>query len=141
MAMGEIIGEWKGKLNSLKVHPFESSGSGVKYEMTWLGEVSGRLSGQEIGTDYLSVAADGTGISDYYGVVTTSAGETVLVEGHGTTMPTEQGRVRARFAIRFRTSSSRLAWLTNMSAAFESDADWSGDLLTKVFFGKYVEWK
>jgi len=38
--------------------------------MTWLGQVSGRLSGHEIGTDYVTVAADGTRISDYYGVLT-----------------------------------------------------------------------
>ena len=38
--------------------------------MTWLGQVSGRLSGHEIGTDYITVAADGTRISDYYGVLT-----------------------------------------------------------------------
>lgn len=137
----DVIGEWKGKLNSIKVCPFESNTSGIKYEMTWIGEVSGRLSGQEIGTDYLSVAPDGTGITAYYGVVTTSTGETVLVEGHGTTTPTERGRIRARISLRLRTFSSRLAWLNNTSAAFESEADWSGDLSTKVFSGRYVEWK
>jgi len=139
MGTGEIISEWKGKVNSIKVLPFDG-GNSVKYEMTWIGEVTGRLSGQEIGTDYLSLAPDGTGVSDYYGVVTTAAGETVLVEGHGTTTPTAQGLVRARFAIRFRTTSKPLAWLTNTSAAFESEADWSGDLSSRIFFGRYVEW-
>lgn len=138
--MSEVIGEWKGKLNSIKVCPFESAGSGVKYEMSWIGEVTGRLSGQEIGTDYLAVAPDGNGVTAYYGVVTTSTGETVLVEGHGTTTPTEQGQIRGRIAIRFKTSSSRLAWLNNTSAAFEIEADWSGDLSTRVFSGRYVEW-
>jgi len=139
--MSDAIGEWHGKLNSIKVCPFESANLTVKYEMSWIGEVSGRLSGQEIGTDYLSVAADGAGVTAYYGAVTTSTGETVLVEGHGTTTPSEGGQIRARIAIRFRTSSSRLAWLNETSAAFESEADWSGDLSTRVFSGRYVEWK
>jgi hypothetical protein len=140
MASGEIISEWKGRLNSLIVRPFDCSDS-VKYEMSWLGEVSGRLTGQDIGTDYLSMASDGTGTSDYYGVLTTPQGEVVMVEGHGTIVPAEQGRVRSRFAIKFRTAASRLAWLTNTIAAFESETEFSGDLTSKVFSGRYIEWK
>lgn len=141
MPSDEVIGEWKGKLNSLKVLPFEAAGTIVRYEMTWLGEISGRLSGREIGTDYIVMSADGSGISDYFGVLTTSQGEIVLVEGHGTTIPTEQGLVRARFSIKFRTTAPRLAWLTTTGAAFESEGDWSGDLSTKSFSGRYVEWR
>jgi hypothetical protein len=141
MPTGEVIAEWKGKLNSLKVLPFEAAGAIVRYEMTWLGEISGRLSGNEIGTDYISISPDGSGISDYFGVLTTSQGEIVLVEGHGTPIPAEQGLVRARFGIKFRTVAPRLAWLTKMGAAFESEGDWSGDLSAKVFSGRYLEWK
>jgi hypothetical protein len=141
VGLGELICDWKGKLTSVKVHPFESSGRGVKYELTWLGEDSGRLTGRELGTDYWVVAPDGTGVVDYYGVLTTHEGEVVLVEGHGTTAPTKQGRTRARVAVTFKTTAPKLAWLSNMIAAFESEGDLSDDLSTKVFSGSYVEWK
>ena len=79
--------------------PLADAGAIVKYEMTWFGEISGRLNGNQIGTDYISISPDGSGISDYFGVLTTPQGEIVLVEGHGTTIPTEPGVVRARFGI------------------------------------------
>ena len=139
--MNEIIAEWKGKLNSIKVCPFVSANPAVKYEMTWIGDLTGRLKGVEIGTDYLTIAADGTGVGDYYGVITTAEGETVLVEGHGTATPIKDGRMAARFAIRFRTASSQLSWLNTFTAAFESEGDLSGDLSSKVLSGRYVEWK
>jgi hypothetical protein len=123
------------------VLPFEAAGTIVRYEMTWFGEVTGRFSGNEVGTDYISIIQDGSGICDYFGVLTTSQGEIVLVEGHGTTIPTEQGLVRGRFSIKFRTAAPRLTWLTTMGTAFEIEGDWSGDLSTKTFCGKYVEWK
>lgn len=141
MALGELISEWRGKLTSVKVHPFESSGQGVKYELTWLGEDSGRLSGRELGTDYWLVGPDGTGVIDYYGVLTTHEGEIVLVEGRGTSVPMEQGRTRFRLTVAFKTSAPKLAWLTNSIAAFEAEGDLSGDLATKVFTGRYYEWK
>jgi hypothetical protein len=77
----EVLAEWKGRLNSLKVLPFDGSASAPKYEMTWIGNLAGRINGLEIGTDYWAASADGTGVSDYYGVITTSEGETALVEG------------------------------------------------------------
>jgi hypothetical protein len=56
-------------------------------------------------------------------------------------MPAGPGRIRNRFAIKFRTSSARLAWLNATSAAFESEADISGDFTTKAYDGRYVEWR
>jgi hypothetical protein len=53
----------------------------------------------------------------------------------------EHGRTRARVTVTFKTAASKLGWLTNMIAAFESEADLSGDLSTKVFSGRYIEWK
>ena len=50
MALGEVISEWKAKITSVKVHPFESSSQGVKYEVSLLAEQSGRLSDRELGT-------------------------------------------------------------------------------------------
>ncbi len=141
MADRDLICEWKGKLNSIKVCPFDHSSSGVKYEMTWIGELTGRLEGREIGTDYLTMAADGTGSSAYYGVITTRDGEIVLVENHGTLVPTEQGRSRAKFVVKFMTSAPRLAWLTTTTASFETESDFSTDLTTSVFSGAYYMWK
>ena len=87
------------------------------------------------------VGPDGTGVLDYYGVLTTNQGELVLVEGHGTTAPMERGQTRARVTVNFKSAAPRLAWLTNMIAAFESEGDLSGDLSSKIFTGRYVEWR
>ena len=72
---------WKGKVTSVKVHPFDSSGRGVKVEITYQVEQGGQLSGQEIGTAYSQQALDGTASVSYAGVLTTSEGDTVLVAG------------------------------------------------------------
>jgi hypothetical protein len=88
----------------------------------------------------LVVGPDGTGILDYYSVLTSSQGEFVLVEGHGTTAPMRRGQPRARVTVNFKTAAPRLAWLTKMIAAFESEADLSGGLSSNIFTGRYVEW-
>ncbi len=41
MALGELISEYRGKITSMKVLPFESGGQGVKYEVTQVADLSG----------------------------------------------------------------------------------------------------
>ena len=41
--LGEVVGDYSGKITSVKVLPFDSTGQGVKYEVTQVAEVRGRL--------------------------------------------------------------------------------------------------
>ena len=136
MALGDPISEWNGKITSVKVQPFESSGWGIKQEINIFANQSGRLSGQETGTIYLQLALDGKSTGSYYGVLVTSGGgETVIIESRGAGVPIGSGRTRFRTTVTFRTISKDLAWLNTIVAAFEGEAD------QFTIVGKIYEWK
>ena len=137
MALGELLSEVRAKVTSTKIHPFESSGQGVKYEANITGEHSGRLTGREVGTGYFLLAPDGTMRGTGYSILTTSTGETVLIEDRGMSVPLGPGRRRLRTTATFRTTSERLAWLNTTVGAFEAEAD----LSTMEIVGKNYEWK
>ncbi len=137
MALGELLSEVKAQVTSTKIHPFESSGQGVKYEANITGEHSGRLSGREVGTGYFLLAPDGTMTGTGYSILTTSTGETVLIEDRGMSVPLGPGRRRLRTTATFRTTSERLAWLNTTVGAFEAEVD----LSTMEIVGRNYEWK
>ena len=137
MALGELLSEVRGHVTSMKIHPFESSGQGVKSEANITAEHSGRLSGREVGTSYALLAPDGTVTVTGYSILSTSAGETVLIEDQGMSVPLGPGRRRVRTTVTFRTTSERLAWLNTTVGAFEAEAD----LSTMEIVGKNYEWK
>ena len=137
MALGELLSEFRGQVTSTKIYPFESSGQGVKYEVNITGEHSGRLSGREVGTGYFLLAPDGTVTGTGYSILTTSAGETILIEDRGMIVPIGPGRSRVRTTVTFRTTSQRLASLNTTVGAFEAEID----LSTMEIVGKNYEWK
>lgn len=123
MALGELISEWKGKITATKVHPFDSSGQEVTIEQAILGEQTGRLSGREMGAAYVTLAPDGTTVGTYYGVLTTTDGETVRVESRGMGAPLSPGRSRVQVTVTLRTTSPKLAWVNTTIAAFEGEVN------------------
>ena len=137
MALGELLSEVRAQVTSTKIHPFESSGQGVKYEANITGEHSGRLTGREVGTAYFLLAPDGTMTGISYSILTTSTGEIVLIEDRGMSVPLGAGRRRLRTTATFRTTSERLAWLNTTVGAFEAEVD----LSTMEIVGKNYEWK
>lgn len=136
MALGELISEYRGKITSMKVLPFESGGQGVKYEVTQVANLSGRLSGQGIGSNYVQQAADGTSTTKFYGVFTTNEGETILAEAGGVSVPLTPGRVRFRTTGTLKTTSPKLSWLNTTVMAFEGEGDFS----SMEVVGKLYEW-
>src|SRR5258708_16665558 len=102
MALGELLSEVRAKVTSTKIHPFESSGQGVRYEANITGEHSGPLSGREVGTGYFLLAPDGTMTGTGYSILTTSTGEIVLIEDRGmsvtptpaATQPSDHGHLQ-----------------------------------------------
>lgn len=137
MALGDLFCEYKGKITSMKVLPFESSGQGVKYEVTQVADLSGRLNGHGVGSNYVQQATDGTSTTRFYGVFTTSEGETLLAESSGMSVPLAPGRVRFRTTATLKTTSPRLSWLNTTIVAFEGEGDFS----TMEVVGKLYEWQ
>ncbi len=137
MALGDLLCGYKGKITSMKVLPFESSGQGVKYEVTQVADLSGRLNGHGVGSNYVQQATDGTSTTRFYGVFTTSEGETLLAESSGMSVPLAPGRVRFRTTATLKTTSPRLSWLNTTIVAFEGEGDFS----TMEVVGKLYEWQ
>lgn len=134
--LGELVSEYRGKITSVKVLPFDSPGQGVKYEVTQVAELSGRLSGRGVGSNYVSLAADGTSTTKFYGVFTTDEGETILAESGGMSVPLAPGRVRFRTTATLKTAAAKLSWLNTTVLAFEG----KGDFSSMEVIGKLYEW-
>jgi hypothetical protein len=113
------------KITSVKVLPFDNPRQGVKYEVTQVAELSGQLSGRGVGSNYVSLAADGTSTTRFYGVFTTDEGETILAESGGMSIPLAPGRVRFRTTATSKTTSSKLTWINTTVLACEGEGDFS----------------
>ena len=137
MALGELLCEYRGKITSMKVLPFDGGGQGVKYEVTQVADLNGRLNGHGIGSNYVQQAADGTSTTKFYGIFTTTEGETLLAESGGMSVPIAPGRVRFRTIVTFKATSPRLSWLNTTVVAFEGEGDFS----TMEVVGKLYEWQ
>lgn len=136
MALGELISEYKGRITSMKVLPFESGGQAINYEATQLIEISGRLNAHGMGSNYVQQSTDGTSRTRFYGVLTSTEGETLLVEAGGMSIPFAPGRAKFRTTATFKTSSPQLVWLNTMAVAFEGEGNFSSMEVT----GKLYEW-
>ncbi len=123
--LGEKLSEYRGKITSVKVLPFEHGGQGVRYEVTQVGEFRGRLSCQGMGSNYVHVAADGTSTTKFYGVFTTPAGETILMESGGMGVPLGSGRVKFRTTATLKSTAAAWAWVNTTPTAFEGEGDFS----------------
>jgi len=135
--LGELISEYSGKITSVKVLPLDGSGQGVKYEVTQMGELSGRLSGRGVGSNYVQLAADGTSTTKFYGVFTTNDGETLLLESGGMGVHLAPGRVKFRTTATLKSTAAKLAWVNTTPLAFEGEGDFSA----MEVVGKLYEWK
>ncbi len=109
----------------------------VNNRMAQVAELSGRLSGHGRGSNYVSLAADGTSTTKFYGVFTTTEGETLLAESGGMSVPLAPGRAQFRTTTLFKTASARLSWLNTSIIAFEGEGDFS----TMEVTGKLYEWR
>ncbi len=94
------------------------------------------MNGHGIGSNYVQQAADGTSTTKFYGVFTTTEGETILAEAGGMSVPLTPGRVRFRTTGTFKTTSPKLRWLNTTVVAFEGEGDFS----SMEVVGKLYEW-
>ncbi|MCS4538123.1 MAG: hypothetical protein HYY67_04610 [Thaumarchaeota archaeon] len=136
MALGEMLGEERGKITGTRVLP--SDGQGPKIETSF--QASGKILGVEhsdIGT-YLSVMRpSGVIYGEGQGVIMTKDGETVSWTGSGVGKPTGRGAAaRFSYSITYQTMSQRLARLNSVVGVGEYEADENGNTYSKTW-----EWK
>jgi hypothetical protein len=139
MALGELIGEGRGKITGQRVLDVE----GPKIESSYT--MDGKYSGEdctEIGT-YCTVMAQGAeeaGVmyGEGQGVVTTKDGKGMATwTGQGIGKFTGQGKISFRGSLFFRTTSrGKLSSLNNLVGVFEYEVDEQGNSSAKLW-----EWK
>jgi hypothetical protein len=134
--LGEMIGEGKGKITSVRVLPFE--GTGPRLEVSFQG--AGKLLEQEItevGTYISMLTPHGVLHGAGQGLITTKNGEIATWTGIGVGRPTGHGMAASwRGSICYQTSSNHLSGLNQISAVFEYEVDENGNTVEKLW-----EWK
>ncbi len=134
--LGELIGEEKGKITSVRVLP--SDGAGPRLEVSIQG--TGKILGQEtsevasyISTFMPSGVFNGVG----QGLITTKKGEMATWTGTGVGKPSGNGMAANwRGSLCYQTMSGSLAGLNKIAAIFEFDVDENGNTT-----GKLWEWR
>jgi hypothetical protein len=140
MALGELIGEGRGKISGQRVLNVEGSKIESSYTM------DGKYSGEdctEIGT-YCTVMRQGAEAGVMYGegqgVITTKDGQEMATwSGQGIGRFTSPGKVSFRGSLFFRTTSTsggKLSSLNNLVGVFEYELDEHGNSSAKVW-----EWR
>lgn len=136
MPLGEVIGAFTLKATSVKIHP--ATGDRTKFEVNFMGEVTGRLAGQGFGTYTFKGVAGGAGTWLYAGSILTTTGATIVVSGQGIAVPAGVGhRSRIRGTASYSSSSPDLASLNGLIGAVEGE----GDPATLTLKGAVCEWK
>jgi hypothetical protein len=130
MAFRELIGQLKAKNISVIVQPVDGSGQGVRIETNWRGELSGRISGTEVGKTNLLAASDGTATFESYGRITTTDGHAITAKAGGVGSPPTANGSRFRGSADFRTSSGKYAWVNITPVEFEGEGNDIGFALT-----------
>lgn len=131
--LGDQIGESTGKRIVRRV----LSSDPVTVEVSF--EDSGHMLGvatSGFGTYQSKIQPDGSLYGDGEGLMMTPDGEAITWKGSGVGKFGAGGAVSYRGMLFYRTDSPKLARLNNMCAAFEYEADASGNTTSKVW-----EWK
>ena len=134
--LGEMIGEFKGKITGYRVLPSEGMYPKV--------ETSVQMSGKLLGVDatnlvtYLSVMRPGGELyGEGQGVIMTKDGENLTWIGHGVGRFTGRGSaVSFRGDNYLQTASAKLARLNSVAVVFEYEADENGNTHVRIW-----EWK
>jgi len=136
MEKNELVCEYRGKITSLKVLPFDDGSQEVKYELTQIIHLSGRLAGTGFGSNYVRQGPDGTSVTKFYGVWTSTDGASIRVEFGGNAVSLGGGKARFRTTGMLKTTAPSLDWLNTMNLAFEGEGDFS----TMEVTGRVYAW-
>jgi hypothetical protein len=138
MALGELIGEGRGKTTGHRVLDIEVPKMEVSFEMT--GKYRGGVETSELGT-YCSVMREGAESGVMYGeaqgVITSRDGQGMATwTGQGIGRFAGAGKISFRGSIFYRTtptSGGKLSLLNNLVGVFEYEVDEQGNCEVKVW--------
>ena len=134
--LGELIGEEKGKITSVRVLPFD--GTGTRMEVSFQG--SGKLAGHEmtdVGTYISTITPSGVFNGAGQGIIMTKDGDIATWTGTGVGKPTGRGLAASwRGSLCYQSTAPRLAGLNKITAVFEYEVDENGNTFDKLW-----EWK
>ncbi len=133
--LGEMIGEWQGKITVNRVLPPE--GGSPKIESSF--QQSGKILGVEVtdmGTYWSVIRAGGMLYGEAHGVMMTKDNEMATYTAQGVGRFTKQGASTWRGSLFFQTSSQKLAHLNSIVTVFEYEIDENGNTHAKLW-----EWK
>src|SRR5712691_7278272 len=138
MPLGNVLGEFT--LKVMSVRHTDIGGGQVRLEVDLVGEGTGQLPGQHVGTLTATVGSDPNRPNpwSYIGTLLATSGAVVRVSGQGIGVRTGEGhKVRDRGAACYATDDPKMAAINNLIAAVEFEAD-PGTMTIK---GTICEWK
>jgi hypothetical protein len=132
--MGELLYEYTLRLGA----PVEYGGSldaivagreapppaGLRVDLPFEGEASGRVMGKIVGVDYLNIRADGRMELDLKATLTTPEGDKIALSADGVALPRKgSSRVDLRENVQLRSASPSWAWLNPLQVWAVGEAD------------------
>lgn len=134
--LGEMIGEFRGKVTGNRVLPSEGQAPKVETSFQQSGKILG-VEATDMGTYWSAVRAGGSLYGEGQGVTMTKDGEMAAWTGNGVGRFTgRSSAVSFRGAIYYQTSSAKLARLNSVAIVFEYETDENGNT-----HAKFWEWE
>jgi hypothetical protein len=110
--------------------------AGLRVDLPFEGEASGRVAGTIAGIDYLNIRADGRMELDLRATLTTPDGEKIALAADGVALPRgDSATVDLRENVRLRSASPAWAWLNTLQIWAIGEADMARG---KVFIRGYL---
>jgi hypothetical protein len=98
--------------------------AGLRVDLPFEGEASGRVAGTIEGIDYLNIRADGRMELDLRAALTTPQGEKIALAADGVALPRrDSATVDLRENVRLRSASSTWGWLNTLQIWAIGEAD------------------
>jgi hypothetical protein len=128
----ELIGETRGKTVTTTIK--ETSLLGIRLEVNYQGKTSGKFDSDDINTVTVFLKTDGTSEWEGKGIITTSEGDAVVVNGRGKGKATSPTEVSYDGEVVFMTVSPKLSWLNTTKGWVEGAANnATGEFHSRIF--------
>ena len=131
---GELLWELHAKATTTTIK--DISPNGVKADVNYQGEVSGKLSGRGVNTVSVLWKPDGTSEFEIKGLITTKDGDAVVTWGSGKGRATGPSAASVEMELKYQTQSPRLNWLNNTTAWAEGTVNRATGEAQAKFYAK-----
>jgi hypothetical protein len=108
--------------------------SGLRVDLPFEGEATGRVAGSITGVDYLTVRADGRMQLDLRATITTRDGEKIAFAADGVALPEGERTVTLRENVTLSSASPNWAWVNPLQIWAVGEADMArGDVTVRGY--------